>query len=343
MTVKFRQSSIELLRIIAMIMVLVCHIDFHATGCPAFSDIIEFPTENITRILFSSLSKSCVIVFVLISGWFSIRFSFKGLSAFIFQCVYFALGSYIVMRTTGMISDSPMTFLRCFWFGDSCWFEKSYFALYLLAPVLNKYIEHADKRGFSIVLFSFLGFLILYGLTGSTAYINHGYSAFAFIGIYLLGSYSKRYLINGIRHPGTIFIICTVFNIILYILLSKYRFEELSMSYVNPIVIIQGVCLVIWFNKLNISYNRHINNIAQSAFAVYLFHTAPALWTPLFIPWSINISTNYSGIAYLAMVIVTILTIFLAALIFDLPRRIIWTKFLSRRLVPSSLTDTVSI
>lgn len=316
----------ELLRIIAIVMVLVCHIDFHAVGNPGIEEITANPAGTLTRVLFSSMSKCCVILFVLISGWFSIKASIKSAASFLFQCMFFTLGGYAAMRILGLAPESPMAFLRCFWLGESCWFEKSYFALFLLSPAINKYIEHADKRHFTWVLFSFLAFQVAYGLTGSTSYINQGYSAFSFIAFYMLGGYARLHLTDSIKHPGTIFLACTVTNAMLYIILCRYGLEYLPMSYVNPLVIAQGVGLLLWMNNRKMKYNRHINSAAKSTFAVYLLHTCPALWSPLFIPWSMHLHNSYSGIAYLMMVALTFVAIFIGASVLDMPRRLIYER-----------------
>lgn len=326
MNSKNRDTGIELLRIIAIVMVLVCHIDFHAVGNPGIEEIMANPTGTVARVLFSSMSKCCVILFVLISGWFSINASFRGAASFLFQCLYFTLGGYLVMRILGLIPESPMAFLRCFWFGESCWFEKSYFALFLLSPIINKYTEHTDKRHFAMVLFSFLAFQVIYGLTGSTAYINQGYSAFSFIAFYMLGRYARLYFANTLKRPGTIFLVCTLANALLYIGLCRYGLEYLPMSYINPLVIAQGVALLLWINNLKMGYNRHINSVSKSTFAVYLLHTCPALWTPLFIPWSIYLHDTYSGIVYLLMVALTFVAIYVGASILDIPRKLIYER-----------------
>lgn len=331
---KNRDTGIELLRIIAIVMVLICHIDFHAVGNPGMEEILSNPTGTVARVLFSSVSKCCVILFVLISGWFSVKATFRGAASFLFQCLFFTLGGYCAMRILGLIPESPMTFLRCFWFGESCWFEKSYFALFLLSPVINKYIEHTDKCHFSMVLFSFLAFQVVYGLTGSTAYINHGYSAFSFIAFYMLGRYARLYLADSAKIPGTIFLTCTLANALLYIALCRYGLEYLPMSYINPLVIVQGVALLLWINNLKMGYNRHINSIAKSTFAVYLLHTCPALWTPLFIPWSMYLHHTYSGFAYLLMVVLTFAAIFLGAFILDIPRRYIYERISNLSFIP---------
>lgn len=68
-----RESNFELLRIIAMFMVLVLHADFQALGEPTRADIISSPLTSSLKVFFEMASIVAVNVFVLISGWFGIR------------------------------------------------------------------------------------------------------------------------------------------------------------------------------------------------------------------------------------------------------------------------------
>ena len=85
---KTRDSNIELLRMLAMFLVLLVHADFFSLGTPTLQDIQTSTLDSTLRIFFEALSIVCVNVFVLISGWFGIRPSLKGVSNFIFQCLF---------------------------------------------------------------------------------------------------------------------------------------------------------------------------------------------------------------------------------------------------------------
>lgn len=87
--VKIRESNFELLRLIAMIMVIVVHVDFGSVGWPTATDLQDQFSTTVMKILVESFCIVCVDVFVLISGWFGIRPSAKKLAGFFFQCVLF--------------------------------------------------------------------------------------------------------------------------------------------------------------------------------------------------------------------------------------------------------------
>lgn len=76
---KVRQSNFELLRIVAMFMVMMLHVNFLALGRPSVEDAGSAPLATFTRILFEVMSVGSVDLFVLISGWFGIKANRKSL------------------------------------------------------------------------------------------------------------------------------------------------------------------------------------------------------------------------------------------------------------------------
>lgn len=56
LTKKERCSNIELLRILAMFLVLIVHADFFSLGAPSSLEIQESPISSFVRIFFESLS-----------------------------------------------------------------------------------------------------------------------------------------------------------------------------------------------------------------------------------------------------------------------------------------------
>ena len=85
---KQRLSSIELLRIIAILGVLVDHVGMVAGLLPTGGDIVTKPLASIANIFSLSLAIGSVDVFVLISGWFGIKATKRGLARFLYQVFF---------------------------------------------------------------------------------------------------------------------------------------------------------------------------------------------------------------------------------------------------------------
>lgn len=190
---KTRDSNIELLRMLAMFMVLLVHADFFSLGTPTTQDIQTNTLDSSLKIFFESLSIVCVNVFVLISGWFGIRPSLKGISNFLFQCLFFLIGLYIVTLLIGTSTLSLKGIAGCFAATKLNWFIKAYLLLYILSPVLNAFVEQVEKKIFRNVLLAYFAFTCTYGWIGAAEFMMGGYTTLFFIGLYLLARYIRLY------------------------------------------------------------------------------------------------------------------------------------------------------
>lgn len=190
-----RLSNIELLRCLSMFMVLLLHSSFMVYGMPDSLEINKAPGFWGGKILQQGLGIVAVDVFILISGWFSIKPKIISICNFLFQIFFLKCLSLIIFFALGKVHFSKDTFTELLMLKpDQGWFIKAYLLLYILSPVLNKFSENTRPKIFSNVLIAYWVFLFIFGwITESTAYINNGYSIVSFIGLYLLGRYAKIY------------------------------------------------------------------------------------------------------------------------------------------------------
>lgn len=143
-----RQSNIELLRIIAMILIIAHHYSFHG----GFS----FPPEpiNLNRLWIQFIligGKVGVDLFVLISGYFLVSQSSIKADKILklwFQIFFYSITIFIIFTILGLRSFSikefvkhlaPVTF-------EQWWFASTYFVLYLLVPYINKLLRSFSQK-----------------------------------------------------------------------------------------------------------------------------------------------------------------------------------------------------
>ena len=69
-----RDSNMELLRIIAMLLVMVVHADFRALCIPVFEEVQTNPFSSSFRFLTESFSIITDFVYVLLSGFYVINY-----------------------------------------------------------------------------------------------------------------------------------------------------------------------------------------------------------------------------------------------------------------------------
>ena len=161
-TSSHRESNMELLRIVTMLLVMIVHADFRALGCPSISDFDNDTFRTIMRFVVESLSIICVNTFVLLSGWFGIRFRFERLFEFLFQIFFFLLiGLGIAILTVPEQAISIRGAANLFLLGEwDYWFVKCYLMMYIFAPLMNSFVEHSTEKQFRIFLILFYTFQI---------------------------------------------------------------------------------------------------------------------------------------------------------------------------------------
>lgn len=325
-----RQSNFELLRIVAMFMVLSFHANFWTLGEPSISETRESPIPTFTRDFFEALCYGCVNVFILISGWFGIKFSFKGLANFLFQSIFIISTVYAFAIAVGYIPFSFTVILDCLYITpDIGWFVKTYLGLYIISPALNACAEKLSKKNFEILLISFFTFQTVYGLfLGSAKFILNGYSVFSFIGLYLLSRYLNIYKPSSYQY-GIGFIILTIFATAIYFLsfyLGVPRIGYWIFSYISPIIILSSLMLLLYFKNLKLGHNKFINWVSASSFAVFLIHCCAIPARDFFKDTIKYLYDDFHGITCLLFIFLFLMMIFIVAILIDQIRIFIWEK-----------------
>lgn len=325
---KTRDSNIELLRMLAMFLVLLVHADFLSLGTPTLQDIQTSTLDSTLRIFFEALSIVCVNVFVLISGWFGIRPSLKGISNFIFQCLFFYIGIYVV---TFLIGTSTLSLRGGIMAMDLNWFIRAYLLLYILSPVLNAFVESADREIFRNVLIAYFVFACLYGFIDTTEFMMGGYTPLFFIGLYLLARYMRIYQPNITKFKCTtdlmVYIVVSVFVTVVCVLppLLIGRNFQPWWNYIAPTTILGAVSLLLAFSKMKFQ-SKFVNWCGASCFAVFLLHINPNILRHHFKDLFIYLHNHCSTLEFWGLTFVILIAIFFIAIIIDQLRIILWDK-----------------
>lgn len=332
---KVRQSNVELLRIIAMFLVLIVHADFASIGYPTANDFSTSPTSTFFRILTQSLSFVCVNLFVLISGYFGINPKAKSVFNLIFQVVFFRIIAFIFVIGLGL-SQLAKSDLLCIVPGCGDWFIMSYLLLILFSPLINSFIKSTSAKQlltYIIIFFTIqtiYGWLMPFGIFG----FRNGYSVISMIGLYLLGRYihlygyrlhkiAAKFLISGyiLTCTFTTCLMCTVLKFIEIRFFLDYSYK-LFDAYLSPFIIFSSVCLFLFVIKFDIK-SRIINWVGASVFSVYLIHCNPVIFKH-YTNFCASLFEQYNTTQYLVLVTLFILSVFIVAIIIDKIRIIAW-------------------
>lgn len=328
MNYEIRNSNIELLRIISMLMILGLHVNVYALGAPTHEQTLLDPLPSFARCAFEMICIIAVNLFVMISGWFSIRFKTKGLAKYLFQCFFIITLMYAIGITLGYTNLSLRGILECGALVGNAWFVTAYLALYILAPLINAFCEKATEKQLRWVLILFYTYQTIYGnLFPGASYFVGGYSTFSFLGLYLLARYLRLYGQKIVRYSKPIYLWSTVGLILWYylpLLLNNPYISGLAIMYTCPLNITAAAGLLLWFANKKPRANRTINFVAASVFTVYLCHMCNSWTQILYGEISRQIYAEYSGLLYMITILAFILAVFTIAILFDQLRKFVW-------------------
>lgn len=306
-----RNSSVECFRILSMFLVLIVHLNGIFAGLKPH----EFNFYNQGQVIIEAISVICVNCFLIISGFYGIRFKWKSVWDFYILIVSIRLPFFIVRSIYNhqfdlsefIFSITPLT--------SENYFINGYFLLMIFAPVLNSFIE---QRGKSVWKFAVLlyGLEFIYDCVQSNSVIgfSEGYSVLHFIIVYFLArsAYLNKEKLEQIS--GGYFLLLWFAATLINIVLINLHIEW-SLSYTNPLVLFSAFCLFFFFVKREF-HNPYINWIAKSAFAVYLVHLTSPIATP-FINLDRYCLNNFSYGYYLLAMLGMALAMYCFSVVYD--------------------------
>lgn len=295
---KSRESSIELLRIIAMFMIVAYHA---ATNSILYDNNIlglgSFQNQLTIAVLFP-FGRIGVMLFFMITGFFLCDKTKRNCSGLIIKTCFYALFTSFAFLVLKLVVKLPIhnygggrTAIQFFLPISSgvIWFTTSYFFLILLLPIVNSFLNKLNFKGFIIFLclFNFIPF----GL-GNLLGVPYArmYEALFF---YSCGVFHKRYLINKSNKIislfcALLFYFCAVGLSFIYVklLLKTSRLAMFVPIFIDSICV-PLTCFGVFklFLSIKIGNIAIINKIAASTLAVYLIHGSVfqmALWENVF-------------------------------------------------------------
>lgn len=272
-----RKSNLELLRILAMLMIIMSHYAKHS----GFESSIFFTNKFIIDIL-SAFGKLGVALFILISGYFNKKMNFKVkklLDLLSKVWIYSMIGLIIaifsrseLLGTVNIIKSIMPNLFGLYWF-TSC-----YILIYLLSPFIKKVMDLMKKKDLKILLTLMILIWFCISIIPQTkTYCSEFLNCLT---IYMLGAYINKYnLLENKCKKELIVCLVIILQIVLMLVIEilslnieKMKDYVLYFNQLNsPIILILSVVILGLFLNINIK-NNLINNIATTTFGIYLFH-----------------------------------------------------------------------
>ena len=299
-----RNSSFELLRIVAQWMIVEYHLlyfyVFPNTGLLAFK-VLQIPLHI------------GVILYVLISGYYGIKPTPQKLFRLLLIIAVYTLplmliydyeqGKPIVQTVRDLLFVSRTPF----------WFVRTYLYLFMLAPILNYWLENNKRSKYLIYVLAFISVYI--GLMGKDPSLREGKNILNFALVYAIGHELKgvverkdristvKVAVGWLLLNVTVMIICGIFN---SQLVGKVIWM-LSFPYNSPLLLINSILVFIIFGRMKFK-SKVVNYIATSSFAIYLLHTHPFVRFEL-LPSLVLIFIDPNSLVILTLLYITLISL----------------------------------
>ena len=335
-----RNYGIDLLRAVAMLLVIIFHI-MNKGGLLA--GIGDRSIRFYAAYWINTLSCCCVDCFVIISGYVLCTKKFR-LSRFIdlwLEVVFWSvLITYVVFfASPEKVSRGEMivTFfpvIRGRW-----WYVTAYFAVFLFSPALNHLIQTMQKRQLQLLLLScfvIFGVIPILALGEDVLRIGTGYEFSWLVVLYLIGGYLRRYHNSNVGNTSRLnylfwFFLFGLINTVYRFLVENVaplrfrgiQFADLFLRYTSPLIVGEAICLFLLFKSFQFKEKSKaasvIAYIQPALFAVYLIHLHPLIWEYYF-PNSFTWLANFGTVSMLLLTVLSSLAIFVLCVLLDRAR-----------------------
>ncbi|MDR3245498.1 MAG: acyltransferase [Prevotellaceae bacterium] len=280
-----RESNIELLRIVAMFMIVVHHYCVNS-GLTQLFDYNNI-TGNTLLVQFMSFGgKVGVNIFFIISGFFMINsstFKWEKVVKIIFQILFYGIVVMAFLMFLGysysiktIIEPLLMPFIH------TSSFISAYLFVYILTSVINKMLKAITEKEFLFliaVLIFYFSILSIYPLIDTWNYFGWAFTCYV-VGAYLSMYGKKHKFYNSLKISS----ICGLGGVLI-IWISMLVYDFIGVKYLHTInwrffmadankitVFLVAIFMFMSFKNIKVKYNKVINLVATSCFGVLLIH-----------------------------------------------------------------------
>lgn len=355
MVEKKRMANYELLRMLAMVMVVLLHFLSHSDSL--LEPELSLTAQRFTGSLLEAFCLVAVNVYLFISGYFGVKGSFKATRALSLLCQiwFYALLIPLFLTLLGLETAAGregIYGLLSYVFPietEHYWFATAYFLLYLLTPVLNKAVQSMKRVQLELTL---AGLFIVLCLIKSIspfafAFDRYGYDLPWFIFVYLLAGYlgmwgekpcDGRKEKNGPviflqRYGLWIYLFSCLFSFLLQLLMWKLSVYSDSFVYYFSVpyhynfllCLLGSVGLFFGFSHVRIKEGRLAEGIRKAAplsFGIYLLHEHTDLRSSWYgwLSAVVNPAGKDGFFVFLAELVFCVLVLFFAGIAVDFIR-----------------------
>lgn len=281
--VKERNLNFELLRIVAMFMVVLLHVNLMG-GVLRGVNYNENPSGFLVSNFLEYLCIIAVNLYVMISGYYlsasAHPFKMAKLLHLVLVTLFWSwlLGAVACVFLGASIKEFVLTGLLPV-LGRNYWFVTDYVVMYLLSPFFNRLLASINQKqhGYLICLLGFFFSLVIGAF--DPIQVQFGYSLYWFTLLYILAAYIRKYPVSIKRRSyALVWILVLLLQIFAYPLCHALHLDFIAarffdLSYNSIWILINSICCFMIFKDLQVKRGaRLIKFLAPLTFGIYLIH-----------------------------------------------------------------------
>lgn len=340
-----RNYGIDLLRCLAMFLIVVIHIYNQGGLMNALISKKSYYVNYGVRLI----ALGAVNLYAMISGYVMLYGSFKPrrlislwLQVVFWGLVLCAVGKFVLPQAIGNFTV-PQTIGKREWIRavlpitqKEFWYFSAYAGVFLLSPLINRGIlTLSEKQAFClmvscILLFSF-GSVFGKFYQGDPFAMGSGYSVIWLLVMYIVGAcLNASSAARKAKVCNLLLTMIVCFSLSLaWAAVSLPKFMEVTRkqvnSYLNPLMLIFDICLFCLFSKMKLRgtfIRKLIGFLAPLTFSVYIIHVHPLCWA--LIKSRFTFIAGYRELYYVPLVIAFALAIYLGCSLLDYLRSLLF-------------------
>lgn len=290
---KARQTKFEILRILAMMMIIAMHYMTKGMSIPKLSEDMGI-VNHLWWLLYAACNVA-VNVYVLISGYFMIdaKWNIGKVIRLVAEVLFYSWIVPLCLGAVGVINLGSLDFTNILTIllpieEEHYWFATSYVMLYLLSPILVAAVKNLEKKQLQTVIVALL--IMFGGLKSINPYLipwdKYGYDILWFICLFLVAGYirvygigiysnKKKSLVMYIAGVLVTWGICALCAVIVRATNNLEYYMDMTYAYNYVTVLWAAVSLFYVFIHIperEYRCGKIINRIAACTFGVYLLH-----------------------------------------------------------------------
>ncbi|MBE5866190.1 MAG: hypothetical protein E7292_08265 [Lachnospiraceae bacterium] len=353
---KKRVVSMELLRIIAMMMVVMLH--YLGKGKLLEPLTGEISVNGYTAWVIESFSIVAVNVYMLISGYFLVnsRFRISRVIELVCQVLFYTILVEVVLVALGFVGKDVLTLNRLLEIVfplqmEHYWFITAYIIMYLFSPILSTAVQNMEQKQLRNVI---LLLLVFFSLSKSVLPVQlmidrKGYDCIWFICVFLVAAYIRRYGLSYFekgKNRGWICYVAGILGIMAVTLVVRFvylktgsldHFVGSAFHYNHIFNLLAAVGLFYAFLRMDIPADKLMSKlicrVAPYTLGVYLLHEQidmRNLW-----PGWLGVSSEGNVLLFAGRALFAVLTVFVVGILVDMLRMTVF-QLVTKRFVNDS-------